>query len=108
MSQRRETRGLLDLLGAVSAIGPLSIDMYLPTFLQIAADLHTTPAIVPLTLSVFLVAAAVSQLCYGPIADRIGAAARRRLATGHCGAGQAGVQRPNARVMHYTRACSAR
>lgn len=60
------------LLGALTAIGPLSIDMYLPGFLAIADSLGSSAASVQLTLAVFLVGMGLGQLVYGPLSDRFG------------------------------------
>lgn len=60
------------LLGALTAIGPLSIDMYLPAFPMIADGLGTELGAVQITLSVFFVGIAIGQLFYGPITDRWG------------------------------------
>ena len=46
---------LIFVLGLITAIGPFSIDMYLPAFTAIAADLHTTVAHVSLSLSGFFI-----------------------------------------------------
>ncbi len=71
-----ERRGTLSLmLGSLTALGPLSIDMYLPSFQAIARDLAASPAQVQLTLAVFFVALGIGQAFYGPISDRFG---RRR------------------------------
>lgn len=69
---RRHFPGWLLLLGAVTAIGPLSIDMYLPAFLAIADDLGTPRGAVERTLPMFLVGLAIGQLAYGPLSDRFG------------------------------------
>jgi DHA1 family bicyclomycin/chloramphenicol resistance-like MFS transporter len=63
------------ILGAFVAIGPLTIDMYLPALPTITADLHTTAATVQLTLTGTLVGLALGQLVLGPLSDRFG---RRR------------------------------
>jgi MFS transporter, DHA1 family, multidrug resistance protein len=63
---------LILILGSLSAIGPFSIDMYLPGFPAIAADLNTTVAHVSLSLSSFFIGISVGQLIYGPIIDRFG------------------------------------
>lgn len=63
---------LILILGLLSAIGPFSIDMYLPGFPAIAADLHTTVAHVSLSLSSFFVGISAGQLLYGPLLDRFG------------------------------------
>jgi DHA1 family bicyclomycin/chloramphenicol resistance-like MFS transporter len=63
------------LLGTLTALGPLSIDMYLPSFQAIARDFAARPAQVQLTLAVFFVALGIGQAFYGPVSDRYG---RRR------------------------------
>lgn len=60
------------ILGTLSAIGPFSIDMYLPGFPAIAIDLRTTVARVSLSLSSFFIGICVGQLVYGPLLDRFG------------------------------------
>lgn len=60
------------LLGGLTAIAPLSIDMYLPAFLVIAEGLGTQRAAVERTLPVFLAGLALAQLVYGPLSDRYG------------------------------------
>lgn len=60
------------VLGLLSAIGPFSIDMYLPGFPDIAKDLHTTVAHVTLSLSGFFIGISFGQLIYGPLIDRFG------------------------------------
>jgi DHA1 family bicyclomycin/chloramphenicol resistance-like MFS transporter len=60
------------ILGTLSAIGPFSIDMYLPGFPGIARDLHTSVAQVSLSLSSFFIGISFGQLLYGPLLDRYG------------------------------------
>ena len=60
------------MLGAVNAIGPLSIDMYLPAFPDIAASLHASAAQVQLTLTACVAGLALGQLVVGPLSDRHG------------------------------------
>ena len=73
MNTKRKNKFLLILiLGLLSAIGPFSIDMYLPGFPAIAADLHTTVAHVSLSLSSFFIGISAGQLLYGPLLDRFG------------------------------------
>ncbi|WP_158562874.1 multidrug effflux MFS transporter [Marinitenerispora sediminis] len=62
-------------LGALTAVGPLSIDMYLPAFPELARDLGTGAAQVQLTLTACLVGLALGQLVLGPLSDAVG---RRR------------------------------
>jgi DHA1 family bicyclomycin/chloramphenicol resistance-like MFS transporter len=63
---------LILLLGTLTALGPFSIDMYLPGFPAIAENLHTTVARVALSLSSFFVGISAGQLLYGPLLDRFG------------------------------------
>jgi len=59
-------------LSAAVALGPLSTDMYLPTFPLLAEVFNASVADVQLTLSVFTFGIAACQLFYGPLADRYG------------------------------------
>jgi DHA1 family bicyclomycin/chloramphenicol resistance-like MFS transporter len=63
------------VLGAFVAIGPLTIDMYLPALPNITTELETTSAAVQLTLTGTLVGLALGQLVLGPLSDALG---RRR------------------------------
>lgn len=63
---------LVLILGALTAIGPFSIDMYLPGFPAIAKSLNTTTTEVSLSLSGFFIGISVGQLLYGPLLDRFG------------------------------------
>ena len=56
------------IMGLLTAIGPLSIDMYLPAFPAIAKSLHTTVSEVTLSLSSFFIGISAGQLLYGPSA----------------------------------------
>jgi len=67
---KKERRGLLLLiLGALSAIGPLSIDMYLPALPAIAGEMLSAPAQVQLTLTACLIGVSVGQVVAGPVSD---------------------------------------
>lgn len=63
---------LILILGSLTALGPFSIDMYLPGFSGIAADLNTTVANVSMTLSSYFIGISAGQLLYGPLLDRFG------------------------------------
>jgi MFS transporter, DHA1 family, multidrug resistance protein len=71
MTPNRKTL-LIFILGLLSAIGPFSIDMYLPAFENMAADLHTTVAKITLSLSSFFIGICVGQFIYGPLLDKYG------------------------------------
>jgi DHA1 family bicyclomycin/chloramphenicol resistance-like MFS transporter len=64
--------GLVILLGALTAMGPVAIDMYLPSLPAIGAGLHATASETQATVSAFLAGMAVGQLFYGPASDRLG------------------------------------
>ncbi|MFG1745901.1 multidrug effflux MFS transporter [Micromonospora chalcea] len=67
--------GLLVLLGTLTAIGPLSLDMYLPAFPAMTRDLGADQAGIQLSLTTCLIGLAFGQLVTGPLSDRWG---RRR------------------------------
>ncbi|MFD2145698.1 multidrug effflux MFS transporter [Mucilaginibacter antarcticus] len=71
MTKRRYFFTVL-ILGSLTALGPFSIDMYLPGFPAIAKSLHTTTAQVSLSLSSFFIGLAAGQLLYGPLLDKYG------------------------------------
>ena len=73
---RKAPRGIAMLLAALSALGPFSIDTYLPSFHEIGEKLGATPLQVQQTLSAYLLAFAVMTLWHGAISDRFG---RRRV-----------------------------
>lgn len=63
---------LTSLLAVLTGIGPLSVDMYLPSWPDMARLLQATPSQVQLTMSVYLVGFGIGQLIYGPLSDRHG------------------------------------
>ncbi|MGB2571257.1 multidrug effflux MFS transporter [Micromonospora citrea] len=71
MSPRQRLRLVL-VLGSLIAVGPLTIDMYLPALPAIVADFQTTSAAVQLTLTGTLAGLAVGQLLIGPLSDAVG------------------------------------
>ncbi|NCO87637.1 MAG: multidrug effflux MFS transporter [Rhodobacterales bacterium] len=60
------------VLGLLSAVGPFTIDMYLPAMPAIAEDLGGTIAATQATLTGYFIAFGLAQLIYGPMADQIG------------------------------------
>jgi DHA1 family bicyclomycin/chloramphenicol resistance-like MFS transporter len=60
------------LLGALIALGPLTIDMYLPALPGIVSQFETTSSTVQLTLTGTLIGLALGQLFIGPLADAVG------------------------------------
>lgn len=69
---RPGTFALTLLLASMTAIGPLSTDMYLASLPDIGRVLNASVAQVQLTLSAFLIGFAVGQIVYGPLSDRHG------------------------------------
>jgi MFS transporter, DHA1 family, multidrug resistance protein len=73
---------LVIVLGGLIALGPLTIDMYLPAFPRIGDDLHAGDSAVQLTLTGMLLGLSVGQLVIGPLSDSFGR--RRPLVVGIC------------------------
>lgn len=70
------------IMGLLTAIAPLSTDMYLPAFPAIAKSLHTDISQVTLSLSSFFIGISAGQLIYGPLLERFGR--KRPLYGGLC------------------------
>ena len=62
--------GWLLLIGVMSAVGPVSIDMYLPAFPLIERELAQQG--IERTMASYLIGLALGQLVYGPVSDRFG------------------------------------
>ena len=60
------------LLGVLTAVGPLSTDMYLPAFPDIEASLGGQPGTAQITLATWFAGLAVGQITQGTLADRYG------------------------------------
>lgn len=74
LSSRRRLAYVL-LLGALTALGPFTIDLYLPAFPLLERDFATTSAAIQLTLTGTMIGFALGQLVVGPLSDKVG---RRR------------------------------
>ncbi|HEY8480083.1 MAG TPA: multidrug effflux MFS transporter [Spirillospora sp.] len=66
---------LIVVLGSLTAIGPLSIDLYLPALPELTADLSTAASHTQLTLTACVAGLALGQAFAGPLSDTMG---RRR------------------------------
>lgn len=64
--------GLIFILGLLSMLTPLAIDMYLPALPVIAKEFSAEPGHVQMTLSAYIMGFAIGQLFYGPMADSLG------------------------------------
>ena len=60
------------LLGALTALGPFTIDLYLPAFPVLEQDFQTTAAAIQLTLTGTMLGFALGQLIVGPLSDKVG------------------------------------
>jgi DHA1 family bicyclomycin/chloramphenicol resistance-like MFS transporter len=69
---RPDTFALTAVLALLTAVGPLSVDMYLPSLPNIGRELVACPAQVQLTISFYLAGFALGQIVYGPVSDRHG------------------------------------
>lgn len=63
---------LIIMLGLLAAIGPLSIDTYLPGMPAIAADFGTASSLVQQSVSAYFLGLAAGQIIAGPFSDRFG------------------------------------
>lgn len=68
----KERLALAFLLGMLAILGPLNIDMYLPSFPEIAKDLSASASLVQLSLTACLVGLTIGQLIVGPVSDAQG------------------------------------
>lgn len=59
-------------LGLLTAIGPFSIDMYLPAFPSLAKSFNSNIETIQLSLTSFFIGISIGQLIYGPFTDRFG------------------------------------
>jgi len=69
---RPDTLALTALLALLTAVGPMSVDFYLPSLPEIGRVFGASVPQVQLTLSGYLVCFAVGQIVYGPVSDHIG------------------------------------
>lgn len=70
------SRRIAPILGALGALGPLSIDMYFPGMPEIARHLNVGEDAVQFSLMAFFAGLMIGQFFYGPLSDRIG---RKRM-----------------------------
>ncbi|WPO68015.1 multidrug effflux MFS transporter [Acinetobacter haemolyticus] len=71
-NQRQYSTTWIMLLALLTALGPLSIDMYLPALPQMADEFGVSTQMVANTLPAYFLGLAIGQLFYGPVSDRIG------------------------------------
>lgn len=115
MQQNRSSHlGLIFILGLLSMLMPLAIDMYLPSMPVIAKQFGVEAGSVQMTLSAYMLGFALGQLFYGPMSDSIG---RKpvilwgtlifAIAGGACAMAQSIDQLINLRFLHGLSAAAA-
>jgi len=105
---RPDTFALTALLALLTALGPLAVDMYLPSFPDIGRLLNASPATVQLTLSLYLVSYAIGQVIYGPLSDRYGRLPMMRIALAiYCAASLTCALAPSIELLLTARAFQA-
>src|SRR5690606_4863850 len=63
---------LIFILGLLAALGPFTIDMYIPGFEKIAQDFNVSVKDVTYTLTSYFIGISIGQLIYGPLVDKYG------------------------------------
>lgn len=97
---------LVAVLALLTAVAPLSIDMYLPGFPAMAAELGTTASGIQLTMTAFLVGLGLGQLLVGPLSDGVGRRRPLLVGTAVClAASIACAIAPNVEVLTAARFC---
>ena len=92
------------LLGALTALGPFTVDLYLPAFPMLEDDFDTTAGAVQLTLTGTMVGFAIGQLIVGPLSDVIGRRTPLLVATSlHLVSSACAVFAPNLAVLGVAR-----
>lgn len=88
------------LLGALTALGPFTVDLYLPAFPVLEAEFSTTSAAIQLTLTGTMLGFGLGQLLIGPLSDKVGRRIPLLLATcGHIAASVTAALAPNLAVL---------
>lgn len=92
------------LLGALTALGPFTIDLYLPAFPVLEADFDTTSAAIQLTLTGTMIGFALGQLVVGPLSDKLGRRVPLLVVTAlHVVASAAAAFAPNLELLSVAR-----
>ena len=105
---RPDTFALTALLALLTALGPVAVDMYLPSFPEIGRVLGASPATVQLTLSLYMASYALGQIVHGPLSDRYGRIPVLRTALAvYCVASIACAAAPSIELLLTARAVQA-
>ena len=93
---RRQRLVYVLVLGALTALGPFTIDLYLPAFPVLQSELGVSAAAVQLTLTGTMIGFGFGQLIVGPWSDKVGRRLPLILATGlHIAASVAAALAPD-------------
>ena len=71
-AQHPRSWGFAALLASLAMLGPFAVDMYLPAFAAIGAELGASPISLQQTLSVYMFAYAFMMLWHGALSDALG------------------------------------
>ena len=92
------------LLGALTALGPFTIDLYLPAFPILESEFNTTAVAIQLTLTGTMIGFALGQLIVGPLSDKVGRRIPLLVVTAlHVVASTAAVFAPTLEMLMVTR-----
>ena len=72
LSSGQNSKLLILILGALTCLGPMAIDLYLPGIPAIARDMGEPAGRIQLTLSAYTIGFALGQIIFGPLSDRYG------------------------------------
>ncbi|MFE4469770.1 multidrug effflux MFS transporter [Leifsonia sp. NPDC056824] len=101
----RQRLSYILILGALTALGPFTIDMYLPALPTLESDFHVSTAMIQLTLTATTIGFGLGQLLVGPWSDKIGRRIPLIAATGvHIFACLAAAIAPNVELLGIARA----
>jgi DHA1 family bicyclomycin/chloramphenicol resistance-like MFS transporter len=70
--RRAEALPAAILLVALSAVAPLTVDMFLPSMPSMAVEFGVRESTMQLAVTLFIISFAGSQIFYGPMSDRYG------------------------------------
>ncbi|WP_040163999.1 multidrug effflux MFS transporter [Microbacterium gorillae] len=92
------------LLGALTALGPFTVDLYLPAFLALRQEFGATEAAIQLTLTGTMIGFGLGQLIVGPLSDKVGRRVPLLVATGlHILASAAAAFAPTLLLLGFSR-----
>ncbi|WP_102691617.1 multidrug effflux MFS transporter [Rummeliibacillus pycnus] len=70
--EKKTTLWVVIILGALTAFGPLCMDLYLPALPMVSHDLHTSTSVTQFSMTACFVGLAIGQMFFGPMSDLSG------------------------------------